>query len=54
VELSATWAWATSRIPHFLVTVFPVKQYREAQLKIILNIYNKDTTYTGVGETDNF
>ena len=38
----------------FYVTVFPVNQYREAQLKIILNIYNKGTTYTGVGQTDDF
>jgi len=43
-----------SHISH--VIIFPVNQYREAQLKIILNTYkyNKDTTYTGAGETDGF
>jgi len=38
----------------FPVIVFPVNQYREAQLKIILNIYNKDTTSIRVGVTDGF
>jgi len=56
VELSATFDKVSgppleSHIS--LVTVFPVNQYREAELKIIL-ILNKDTTYIGAGETDGF
>jgi len=39
-----------SHISH--VTVFLVNQYCEIQLEIILNISNKDTTYTGSEKTD--
>jgi len=36
----------------FPVTIFPVNRYYEIQLEIILNISNKNTTYTGQRETD--
>ena len=35
------------------VTVFPVNQYREAQLEISI-VYDKDVTYIKVGEADGF
>jgi len=58
VELSATWDKISTGPPlesHIsLVTIFPINQYREAQLEIILKIYNKDKSYTGAGETDGF
>ena len=34
--------------------LFPVKQYHEAKLEMILNIFNNGTTYIGAGETNGF
>ena len=34
--------------------LFPIKQYREAKLEIILNRFNNYTTYTGAKETNGF
>ena len=38
----------------YCILVFPRKWYCKTQLEIILNISNKDTTYTRSGKTDRF